>query len=169
MKRLATFSLALSLLGLVVVFPSAAGTFPLAHAGFVQRAEPTLERAAAGSSLINRAVQQHIRTRHVSTAGVRSMNGPPGDIEPVPLPGFLTFPPFPDEVHAFFPGFLGDDPDLEPSAITNFRGFTALAYHVGTAMGSDGNEYLFFTDMRVFQGEYVSADGTHHRGTFVLI
>lgn len=95
---------------------------------------------------------------------------PPGDATPVPIPGFTIIPGFEDiEVHAFFPGFLGEDIDNEPSTLTNYRGFTALAYHAGTAIDSDGNEYLFFTDLRVFQGEYVSVDGTHHRGTFVLI
>lgn len=94
---------------------------------------------------------------------------PPGDPTPVPIPGFEIIPPFPTEVHAFFPGFFGEDPDNEPAPLTNYRGFTALAYHAGTAAGSDGNTYDFFTDMRVFQGEYVSVDGTHHRGTFALI
>jgi hypothetical protein len=103
-------------------------------------------------------------------ASLRVQAGPPGDPTPVPLPGFEIIPGFEDiEVHAFFPGFLGEDIDNEPSALTNFRGFTALAYHAGTAMDGDGTEYAFFTDLRVMQGEYVSVDGTHHRGTFVLI
>lgn len=94
---------------------------------------------------------------------------PHGEATPVPIPGFVTIPPFPIEVHAFFPGFMGEDVNHEPTTLTNYRGFTALAYHAGTAMGNDGKQYDFFTDMRVFQGEYVSSDGTHHRGTFALI
>jgi len=39
----------------------------------------------------------------------------------------------------------------------------------GTATDGNGNSYDVVTDMRVFQGEYVSPDGTHHRGTFVFI
>ena len=110
----------------------------------------------------------------VLTVGARSSltapADPPGDQTPVPIPGFEIIPGFEDiEVHAFFPGFLGEDIDNEPCALTNFRGFTALAYHAGTALGNDSVEYPFFTDMRVFQGEYVSVDGTHHRGTFALI
>jgi hypothetical protein len=64
-------------------------------------------------------------------------------------------------------GFQGID--VEPSVISNFRGFTAQAYPVGTAIDSQGNTYDMSNDMRIFLGEYVSADGTHHRGTFVFI
>lgn len=55
--------------------------------------------------------------------------------------------------------------------ISNFRGFAAQAYPggLGTAMDSEGNTYDMSNDMRVFQGEYVSVDGTHHRGAFVFI
>jgi hypothetical protein len=96
---------------------------------------------------------------------------PPGSIEPVPIPGGLLIPPL---IHVFAPGPLDQGfqgIDVEPNVITNFNGFVALAYPggIGTATDSDGNTYDLVTDMRVFQGEYVSVDGTHHRGTFVLI
>lgn len=97
--------------------------------------------------------------------------GPPGSKEPVPIPGGLVLPP---QIHVFAPGpvdqgFQGVD--VEPSVITNYRGFSAIAYPggFGTATDGSGNSYDVVTDMRVFQGEYVSADGTHHRGTFVFI
>lgn len=80
----------------------------------------------------------------------------------------------PPVIHVFAPGpaaqgFQGID--VEPNVITNVRGFVAQAYPVGlgTATDSDGNTYDVSNDMRVFQGEYVSVDGTHHRGTFVFI
>jgi hypothetical protein len=91
--------------------------------------------------------------------------------QPVPIPGGILLPPL---IHVFAPGpvdqgFQGID--VEPSVITNFRGFSAIAYPGGTtaAKDSNGNSYDLATDMRVFRGEYVAADGSHHRGTFVFI
>jgi hypothetical protein len=75
-------------------------------------------------------------------------------------------------LHAFFPGpvSIGDDGfDIEPSTITNFKGFTAVAMLAGTATDDKGNSFTLMSDIRVFQGEYVSADGRRHHGTFVLI
>jgi len=84
--------------------------------------------------------------------------------QPVPIPGGINVPPL---LHLFGP----TDLDTEPNVITNFKGFSALAYPTGTnaARDSNGNFYDLQTDMRVFQGEYVAADGSHHRGTFVFI
>lgn len=87
----------------------------------------------------------------------------------MPIPGGDIIPPL---IHIFAPGptALGlDGIDVEPNGITNFRGLVAYALSSGTATGSDGKVYQLVSDMRVIQGEYVSADGTHHRGTFVLI
>ena len=93
----------------------------------------------------------------------------------VPIPGGIALPvPLPPLIHVFAPGptSLGNQGiDVEPNVISNFRGFAAQAYPVGlgTATDSEGNTYDVSNDMRVFQGEYVSVDGTHHRGTFVFI
>ena len=91
--------------------------------------------------------------------------------QPVPIPGGILVPPL---IHVFAPGpvalgFQGTD--VEPNVITNFRGFSAIGYPggTGTAKDSNGKTYDLATDMRVFQGEYVAADGSHHRGTFVFI
>lgn len=96
---------------------------------------------------------------------------PAGSIVPLPIAGGILIPPL---IHVFAPGpidlgFQGID--IEPNVIANFRGFSALAYPagVGTARDSNGNTYDLETDMRVFQGEYISVDGTHQRGTFVFI
>jgi len=91
--------------------------------------------------------------------------------EPVPIPGGFTAPDG-TVFHVFAPGpksqgFQGFD--VEPNVITNFRGFTALAYMVGTATDSKGNTYDMFNDMRVFQGKMVDTDGVTHNGTFVFI
>jgi hypothetical protein len=91
--------------------------------------------------------------------------------QPVPIPGGIVLPPL---IHVFAPGpvdqgFQGTD--VEPSVITNFRGFTAIGYPggTGTVKDNNGNTYDLVTDMRVFRGEYVAADGSHHRGTFAFI
>jgi hypothetical protein len=58
--------------------------------------------------------------------------------------------------------------DAEPTTIGNFRGSSALAYHVGSATGSDGKTYNVETDVRAFSGEYV-VNGATQRGSFVFI
>ncbi len=59
--------------------------------------------------------------------------------------------------------------DVDPSAITDFRGKTAIAYHVGSAVGDDGTKYDLETDIRAYEGKYVDAGGSTHRGTFAFI
>jgi len=59
--------------------------------------------------------------------------------------------------------------NVEPSTITDFRGATAMAYHVGEAKGSDGNTYNLETDIRAMEGKYVAVDGKTRRGSFALI
>jgi hypothetical protein len=91
--------------------------------------------------------------------------------QPVPIPGGINVPPL---IHVFSPGPVGQGFqgfDIEPNVITNFSGFTAQGYPtaLNAAQDNNGNLYDIMTDMRVFQGEYVAADGTHHRGTFVFI
>jgi len=97
--------------------------------------------------------RQNSEERHVSTLP-----------QPVPIAGGLNLPPL---IHVFAPSDL----DTEPNVITNFKGFSALAFPTGTnaARDSNGNFYDVSNDMRVFQGEYVAADGSHHLGTFVFI
>jgi uncharacterized protein YdeI (BOF family) len=90
---------------------------------------------------------------------------------PRPIPGGLTGPDG-QVIHVFAPGpkslgFQGKD--AEPNTITDFRGFSALAYVVGTATDAEGNTYSMFNDMRVFQGSYVGQDGNVYFGTFAFI
>jgi hypothetical protein len=59
--------------------------------------------------------------------------------------------------------------DVDPSTITDFRGLSALAYHVGTATGSDGATYNLESHMTVLRGRYVASDGTLRFGTFSFI
>jgi hypothetical protein len=94
---------------------------------------------------------------------------------PKPILGGTEFPPFP-LIHELFPGpetitlpftlLTLQGLNVEPSTITDFRGVTALAYHVGTVTGSDGLTYNLETDVRVFEGAYIGEDGSRHEGTF---
>lgn len=91
------------------------------------------------------------------------------DREPQPIPGGLVIPPL---IHIFLPGpvalgYQGED--VEPGVIRDFDGFTALAYLAGSATDRHGNSYHVESDIRVFQGTYIGADGKPHSGTYVLI
>ncbi|HET9558969.1 MAG TPA: hypothetical protein VFS70_17665 [Actinomycetota bacterium] len=92
---------------------------------------------------------------------------------PKPIPGGIQIPGGP-LIHVFAPGpegltlpFTGVQLmglDVEPSVITDYRGVTALAFHVGTATGSDGRRYNLETDMRAMEGTYIAEDGSRRRG-----
>lgn len=91
--------------------------------------------------------------------------------QPQPIPGGIQVPDGPF-IHVFLPGpvDLGlQGGDIEPSSITDFNGFTSLAYINGTATDADGNSFTLATDIRVFQGTYVSEGGSVLFGTFALI
>ena len=98
---------------------------------------------------------------------------------PRPIPGGIQIPKGP-LIHILVPGpksvvlpfsklqLMGEN--VEPSTITNFNGFSAVAVLVGKAGDrSRPNRYNLEVDIRVFQGEYVGGDGARHRGTFALI
>jgi hypothetical protein len=96
---------------------------------------------------------------------------------PNPIPGGLEIAPG-VVIHVFAPGdpavtlpFTGvtlQGLDVEPSTITDFKGSTAVAFHVGSALGSDGRTYNLETDIRAFEGEFV-VDDTVWRGAFALV
>lgn len=100
---------------------------------------------------------------------------------PEPIPGGLAIGlPVPyDLIHIFLPGPLGvtlpfsglqlQGLDVEPTTITDFKGRTAMAYLTGTAKGSDDHRYGLEVDLRISEGEYVTADGSHERGAFAMI
>ncbi len=93
-------------------------------------------------------------------------------VEPQHIAGGIQIPEGP-LIHVFAPGpkslgFQGKD--IEPSTMTDFRGFEAMAYINGTATDSEGNSYVIgFSDMRVYSGTYVGVDGQRHHGTFAFI
>jgi hypothetical protein len=135
--------------------------------------------------------RRFVQTAAVAAAGVTGSLAAPGSsvahggkhprravVPPKPIPGGIQIPDGP-LIHVWQPG----DPtvtlpftqstlggfDRDPSTITDFRGFTALAYHAGTATGSDGAAYNLETHMTVLQGSYVAVDGTRRFGTFSFI
>jgi hypothetical protein len=97
---------------------------------------------------------------------------------PDPIPGGIDLGPTAGIIHVFAPGdpsitlpFTGvtlQGLDVEPITATNFKGSSAVAFHVGTARGSDGKTYNLETDIRAFEGQYV-VDGVTHRGAFAFV
>jgi hypothetical protein len=69
--------------------------------------------------------------------------------------------------------FVSFGPGVDPSSITDFKGFVGVAdvRGTGTAKNPDGSveTLLFDTDMRFMQGAYVGQDGNVHRGTFGFV
>ena len=89
---------------------------------------------------------------------------------PVPIPiGSFGF-------HVNAPGIPGLDPiDADPSTITDFKGFTGLAYISGMVSRTDRRTHekvdlpFLSSDMRFMQGEYRGFDGRVRQGTFGFI
>jgi hypothetical protein len=97
---------------------------------------------------------------------------------PAPIPGGIqvpggrrihVFPPGPPQITLPFTGVQLSGLDVEPSVLTDYSGFTALAYHVGTAHGNDGTRYLLETDVRAYRGTYTAQDGRRRRGAFAFV
>jgi hypothetical protein len=105
-------------------------------------------------------------------------DGPEAVVPPKPIPGGIQIPKGP-QIHVWQPGdpsvtlpFSGATLmgfDVEPTTITDRRGFSAVAYHAGTATGSDGDTYNLETDIRAFEGTYLASDGVRRFGKFALI
>jgi hypothetical protein len=92
--------------------------------------------------------------------------------KPIPgglAPGIHVWAPGPPEITLPFSGVQLQGLDVDPSVITDRSGFTALAFHAGTATGSDGKRYNLETDMRAFRGSYLATDGTMQHGAFGFV
>lgn len=84
-------------------------------------------------------------------------------------------PPF-DFIHWLLPGPEGATTqilelpafglDVDPSTITDFKGFTAYAVIAGKAKDHNGNDYDVELDVRVMKGHYCGVDGEEYHGTF---
>lgn len=93
----------------------------------------------------------------------------PGGIE---LPGgtvIHVFAPGPPDITLPYTGVQLQGLDVEPSVMTDFSGFTAVAFHVGSATDGDGKRYSLETDMRAYQGTYVAQDGVSRHGSFAFV
>ena len=127
--------------------------------------------AGAGLSTLARPSSTSAASSRLTKSGVVTLPSPiPGggfDAGP-PLGVIHVFPPGDPSVTLPFSGLTLAGFDVEPITVTDFKGSSALAYHVGTARGSDGKTYNLETDIRAFEGEYV-VDGVTHRGSFGFV
>jgi len=102
----------------------------------------------------------------VTTLAALALPASPGrtDVsDPIPvLPGGLVRAPGPRVL-----GLQGLAAD--PSSIGNFQGLVALAYLRGRVRDATGHRWVMENDIRILQGDYVSADGVHRRGTFAFV
>ena len=92
----------------------------------------------------------------------------PGGIELAPGLVIHVFAPGDPSVTLPFTGVTLQGLDVEPITATDFKGSSAVAFHVGSARGSDGKTYNLETDIRAFEGQYV-VDGVTHRGAFAFV
>jgi len=94
--------------------------------------------------------------------------GPDDPVPPAPFDFIHWLLPGPEGSAAPFIGIPGFGLDVEPSLMTDFRGFTTLAVIDGQATGSDGATYDVEFDVRVMDGTYVAEDGSRNHGTFAF-
>lgn len=90
-------------------------------------------------------------------------------ILPIPGTDFHIQAPGPPTLKLPFSGAIPQGLNFDPSAITDFKGFSALAYPAGAARGSDGITYNLEGDMRFFTGKYKPAIGQVREGTFCFV
>ena len=124
-------------------------------------------RSATGALAAGAALTSGVWTPFVS-ASEREHDHDAANPVPIPIGSF--------GFHVNAPGLPGFDPvDADPSTITDFQGFTGLAYISGMVSRTDRSTHakvelpFLFSDMRFMDGEYQGFDGRLKRGTFGLI
>jgi hypothetical protein len=101
---------------------------------------------------------------------------------PLPIPGGTVLPFSTERYHFFFPPgttapvTIPATPGVvEPSLITNFRGFIGLSHVKGAGTGTNTetgvtSRFFFDTDTRFMKGKYIGmCDHKEHRGAFAFI
>jgi len=122
-------------------------------------------RSATGALAAGAALTSGVWTPFVS-AHEREHDHDPANPVPLPIGSFG----FHVNAHVFL-----DPVDADPSTITDFQGFTGLAYISGMVSRTDRRtqakvELPFLSsDMRFMEGEYRGFDGRVRRGTFGFI
>jgi hypothetical protein len=134
----------------------------LTRRAVVQGAAAGLTAAVAGSQ----HALAHPHRHRVPTVPPEPI---PGGIELAPGQVIHVWAPGPPEITLPFTGIVLQGLDVEPTTIGDFKGWSAVAYHVGTATGSDGERYDLETDMRAYEGVYVDGAGRRRFGKFALI
>ena len=124
-------------------------------------------RSATGALAAGAALTSGVWTP-LTSASEREHEHDPANPVPIPIGSF--------GFHVNAPGFPGLDPvDADPSTITDFQGFTGLAYISGMVSRTDRHTQakvelpFLFSDMRFMDGEYRGFDGRVRRGTFGFI
>jgi hypothetical protein len=143
----------------------------------LERLEGTLDRRrflrGAGGAAAAAGVANALAWPQFSEAGGEDGEHRAPLPAPKPIPGGIVNGAFhvfgPGDVTLPFTGGTLQGLNVEPSTITDYSGFTAVAFHVGSATDSDGNHYDLETDIRAFKGSYVATDGTRRFGTFAFI
>ena len=122
--------------------------------------------AAIGSAVASPVTSAQARHRDRARPAPRPISGgielPSGAV-------IHVFAPGPSHITLPYTGVQLQGLDVEPSVMTDFSGFTALAFHVGLAIDGDGKRYLLETDMRACQGTYVAQDGVSRHGSFAFV
>ena len=132
---------------------------------FVQGAAGTAAGLAASLGLPHAARAGDDHDDHDHERDERAPQPPPK-----PIPGGINvWAPGPPTVTLPFTGLTLQGLDADPSTITDFDGFSAVAFHTGTATAADGTRFDLETDMRAYRGAYVDAAGTRRFGTFAFI
>jgi hypothetical protein len=93
-------------------------------------------------------------------------------IEPVPIPGGT--PELGGAFHVFGPALI-DPIDAEPATITDFNGFSGLAFISGTVTrtntktGEERTLPYVESDMRFMKGVFRGTDGRRRQGAFAFV
>jgi hypothetical protein len=125
----------------------------------------TAAAAAAGGALASTTLSPLVYAAQAFPAasqGAVLPNPIPGGIQPLG-PGTPIF-------HVFVPD--PNNPDIEPSSITDFNGRIGTAEVKGSGIGTQGRIQTplnFDCDVRFMDGVYVGVDSKKHRGTFTFI